>query len=196
MCPNPWTNMFVTACGKVHLCFLAEPIGNLYQTPLAEIWNSPRALAIRSRLVSGRYLAAACSEPSCAWREGRTPASPDQDETKRLLAKMKDLRERAARLQPDEACESPALGAVRRLLEERERSSSEWEALFRELCETNAALHERGQAYIDHLESELTAARQAHLELLARQDPRLVRIAWKASRAFDKLGLGTSDPRP
>jgi hypothetical protein len=187
--------MFVTESGNVHLCFLAEPIGNLYAAPLAEIWNSPRALAIRSRLISGRYLAAACSEPSCAWRDGRTPVFPVQNETRQLLLTMKDLRERAARLQPGESCETPALNAVRRLLKGREQSSLEWEALFLDLCETNAALHERGQVHIDHLESELRAARQAHGDLLVRQSSRLVRIALKASRALNKLGLGRSSDR-
>ena len=189
LCPNLWTTMFVTESGNVHLCFLAEPIGNLYETPLAEIWNSPRAMANRSRMISGRYLAATCSRPSCSWREGRTPASADRDQTKLLLAEMKDLEERAARPRPGEPSELPALGAVRRLLGARERSSLEWEVLFRQLCDTNSALHECGQAYIDHLESELKAARQAQNQLLEQQRSLLVRIALKASRAFAKLGL-------
>jgi len=195
--------MFVTESGNVHLCFLAEPVGNLYETPLAEIWNSPRALANRSRMISGRYLAATCSEPSCSWREGRTPASADRNQIKVLLEEMKDLGERAARLQPGEPSELPALSAVRRLLGAREQNSLELGALFRQLCETNSAVHERGREYIDyleselrsarqeqsHLESELRAARQEHKQLLEQQRSPLVRIARRASRALDKLCL-------
>ena len=40
LCPNPWTTLFVVENGNVHLCFLSEPIGNLYEAPLAAIWNS------------------------------------------------------------------------------------------------------------------------------------------------------------
>jgi MoaA/NifB/PqqE/SkfB family radical SAM enzyme len=192
LCPNLWTTMFVTESGNVHLCFLAEPIGNLYETPLAEIWNSPRALANRSRLISGRYLAAACSEASCSWREGRTPARVDRNQFSLLLEEMKEISERAARLRPGEPTELPVLDSVRRLLSMREQSSLEWEALFKQLCEINSAVHERGRAYIDHLESELTAARQAYSQLLGQQNAPLVRIALKASQAFDRLGRRSS----
>jgi hypothetical protein len=41
--------MFVVENGDVHLCFLSEPIGNLYEMPLASIWNCQRALAKRSK---------------------------------------------------------------------------------------------------------------------------------------------------
>ena len=76
-------------------------------------------------------------------------------------------------------------------------------ALFRQLCETNSAVHERGRDYINQLESELGAARQMHNDLESElraarqaysrleelQRPPLVRIALRASRAFAKLGL-------
>ncbi len=189
LCPNLWTTMFVTESGNVHLCFLSEPIGSLYETPLAELWNSPRALANRSRMISGRYRAATCSEPSCSWREGRMPVSADPDQTKLLLTEMKDLGERAARMQIYEPCDLPALSAVRRLLGKREQTSLELGALFRQLCETNSDIHERGQAYINQLEAELKDARQEHNELMAKQSPLLVQIALKASRALGKFGL-------
>ena len=54
--------------------------------------------------------------------------------------------------------------------------------MFRQLCETNAALHERGQAYIDHLESELRAVTGQRDEALERQKDPLVRIALWVSR--------------
>jgi MoaA/NifB/PqqE/SkfB family radical SAM enzyme len=96
LCPNPWTTLFVTEKGDVHLCFLSEPVGNLYERPLAEIWNSPQAVAKRSRMVSGRYLAAGCSEPSCSWRECWTAAQPEGDRIKALLAEIEGTG-RAAR---------------------------------------------------------------------------------------------------
>ena len=68
LCPNPWTTLFVAENGDVHLCFLAEPVGNLYEAPLTDIWNSPRALAKRSHMISGRYLASGCSSRWCSWR--------------------------------------------------------------------------------------------------------------------------------
>lgn len=158
LCPNPWTTMFVTESGNVHLCFLSEPIGNLYETPLAELWNCPKALAKRSRMISGHYLAAACSEPSCSWREGGKAAPPDRDQTKRLLAEMKSLWERAAAVHEDVG-DLPELSSARRLLQAKEKRSLELAAMFRHLCETNADIHARGQAYIDHLEAELRGAR-------------------------------------
>jgi len=102
---------------------------------------------------------------------------------------MKDLSERAARLRPGKPSELPALSAVRRLVSARDRSSLELGALFRQLCETNSAVHERGQDYINQLESELGAARQAYSRFEELQRAPLVRIALRASRAFAKLGL-------
>jgi len=75
LCPNPWTTLFVAENGNVHLCFLAEPVGNLYEAPLVEIWNSPPALAKRLRMIRGAYMASGCSSRWCAWREGQA-ASP------------------------------------------------------------------------------------------------------------------------
>jgi MoaA/NifB/PqqE/SkfB family radical SAM enzyme len=201
LCPNPWTTLFVTEKGDVHLCFLSEPIGNLYERPLAEIWNSPQAVAKRSRMVAGRYLAAACSEPSCSWREGWTAPQPAGDRRKALLAEMKELGERAARMGPPEKLELAGLDAVRRLMASHEHRSLEWEALFRHLCETNGALHQHGQAHIDHLEAELTAAREEigrlrdAEERLRQENERLrtktraapVRLALRAAHVFDRL---------
>src|SRR5262249_28725090 len=69
LCPNPWTTLFVAENGDVHLCFLAEPVGNLYQASLISIWNSPQAIAKRSDMIAGRYLQSGCSSNWCSWRE-------------------------------------------------------------------------------------------------------------------------------
>jgi MoaA/NifB/PqqE/SkfB family radical SAM enzyme len=71
LCPNPWTTLFVAENGGVHLCFLAEPVGNLYESPLVEIWNSPKAVARRLRMIQGKYMASGCSSRWCSWREGK-----------------------------------------------------------------------------------------------------------------------------
>lgn len=70
LCPNPWTTLFVVENGDVHLCFLSEPVGNLYEEPLVAIWNSPRAVAKRLRMAAGRYRDSGCSPQWCGWREG------------------------------------------------------------------------------------------------------------------------------
>jgi len=182
LCPNPWTTLFVTESGDVHLCFLSEPIGNLYETPLAEIWNSPQALAKRSRMIAGRYLASKCSGPSCSWREGRRPTVPDAAERKRLLAEMSEIVRRAERLHANgEASDLPSLDAIRRLLAARRDSVSELEGLFQHLCETNGAIHRQGQEYIDRLEADLKASREE------RDRFRKEIAVLRNSRWFDRL---------
>lgn len=76
LCPNPWTTLFVAENGGVHLCFLSEPVGNLYEAPLVEIWNSPKAVAKRLRMIQGKNMASGCSSRWCSWREGKTAPPP------------------------------------------------------------------------------------------------------------------------
>jgi MoaA/NifB/PqqE/SkfB family radical SAM enzyme len=71
LCPNPWTTLFVSENGDVQLCWLSEPVGNLHEAPLLEIWNSPRAVAKRKRLIRGQYVTSGCSATWCGWREGK-----------------------------------------------------------------------------------------------------------------------------
>jgi hypothetical protein len=77
LCPNPWTTLFVAETGSVHLCFLSEPVGSLYEAPLVEIWNSPKAVAKRLKMIRGSYMASGCSSNWCSWREGK--AAPPLD---------------------------------------------------------------------------------------------------------------------
>ena len=188
LCPNPWTTLFVTENGNVHLCFLAEPIGNLYEAPLAAIWNSPQAMAKRSDMTSGRYLRSGCSQQWCGWREGKKAAAPEGAEFAALRAEMRDLVERAKAtgglVQIGEA--QPNIAAVRRTVAERDRQVRELEALFARLCEVNGEIHERGQRYIDQLEKRLgwlavgDALGRAAATLLSM--PGRLRKGWHASR--------------
>ncbi len=159
LCPNPWTTLFVAENGDVHLCFLSEPVGNLYEMPLASIWNCPKALAKRSDMIAGRYLRSGCSARWCSWREGKR-APGTSAEIQDLREEMKQLADRARRMQPlvqiDEA--PSAIAAVRRKLSDRERRIQELESMFVQLCEKNGIIHEKGQKYIDALERDLAIA--------------------------------------
>ena len=173
LCPNPWTTLFVAENGDVHLCFLSEAIGNLYEAPLASLWNCPRALAKRSQMIAGRYLASACSPRYCSWREGMPAAGPA--DTRELLSQIKQLKHQVMERKPVMAEEGlpPGLGAVRRKMAERERRIIELETMFQELCETNGQLHLAGQKHIDSLEAQLKRP--------------LMRAAYNMSRAWEKL---------
>ena len=72
LCPNPWTTLFLTETGGVHLCFLSESSGNWFQTPLREIWNCPDAVEKRRLMTTGRYVASGCAEDTCGWRNDTT----------------------------------------------------------------------------------------------------------------------------
>jgi MoaA/NifB/PqqE/SkfB family radical SAM enzyme len=157
LCPNPWTTLFVAENGDVHLCFLAEPVANLYETPLAAVWNSRAALAKRSRMISGRYRAAGCSERWCSWREGRKPAAEPTEQLDQLRAEMAELAVRARRSY-EASPEDPAIAAVRRMLLARDRRIRELEAEFAQLCDANETLHQRGREHIAHLEVKCDAA--------------------------------------
>jgi hypothetical protein len=155
LCPNPWTTLFVIENGDVHLCFLSEPVGNLYEEPLVSIWNSPRAVAKRSRMAAGRYRASGCSPQWCGWWEGSTAEGPIGERRRQALAEFKQLSARASDLLRDTDDSGLELASVRRTLQDRRRRIAELEALFQELCRTNQATNDRGQAYIDHLEEQV-----------------------------------------
>jgi len=171
LCPNPWTTLFVVENGDVHLCFLAEPVGNLYEAPLAAIWNSPAALAKRSDMIAGRYLRSGCSKRWCSWREGKPAAAPEPA-LPALREEMSRLAERAAAAQPlVQIGEKPSeIAAVRRMLTARDRRARELEAMFVQLCETNAEAHATGQRQINAVEGELAAARAGQLAAAAELD--------------------------
>jgi hypothetical protein len=148
--------LFVLENGDVDLCFLSEPVGNLYESPLVKIWNSPRAIAKRSEMIQGRYLSSGCSKLWCDWREGKACATPTSESRKELLHVFKHMRYKVAVPEPEPARPEPPerLGAVRRLLQNKERRIRELEATLADLWEKNGLLHDSGQSHIEHLEQQ------------------------------------------
>jgi hypothetical protein len=171
LCPNPWSTIFVSENGDVHLCFLSKPVGNLYQAPLVSIWNSPAALAKRSRMVTGRYIVAGCSPNWCSWRDGKKAAAPASAEVRAGIAEMRDLTARAGTMLPlARIGESPSgITAVRRVLVARERSISELQAMFEQLCETNRQIHAKGGQHIAGLEDRIAGLEAYIAQLEARE---------------------------
>ncbi len=189
LCPNPWTNLFVAETGDVHLCFLSEPIGNLYQEPLAAIWNSPAALAKRSDLISGRYVASRCSAQWCSWREGKTAVAVPSAEMEELHEEWRELAGRAAAIAPDDA-PAPSIASVRRILASRDQRIHELQAEFVQLCERNEDLHRKGREHIAHLEAKC-ASTLADFERLDRHYAEfrrrpVVRLAARLSRLWGR----------
>jgi MoaA/NifB/PqqE/SkfB family radical SAM enzyme len=207
LCPNPWTTMFVVENGDVHLCFLSEPVGNLYEMPLAAIWNCQQALAKRSDMISGRYLESGCSERWCSWREGKKAAPGNPAGIGALREEIKQLVSRAAGMQPlVQIGQAPSgIAAVRRMLAARDGQVRELEAMFAQVCEKNAAFHEKGQQYIHTLEARLSdmqtrnQQQSAAFEKLDREYRRLkrtfvVRAAGRISRLFSSKRLACQTP--
>jgi MoaA/NifB/PqqE/SkfB family radical SAM enzyme len=180
LCPNPWTTMFIAEDGRVFLCFLSQPIGNLYEEPLPVIWNNPAALAMRSRMIAGRYAQAGCSTLWCSWREGQMPQPAAAPLRQEMLTQIRT----AASPQPEED-PAPHLAAVRRLLTEKDRRIAELNAQLgpaREHIQHLEALVAPAQAHIDHLEQKAAQA-TAHFEQAQAQLRKpLVRLAGRLSR--------------
>ena len=183
LCPNPWTTVFLAENGDAHLCFLSQPIGNLYSEPLSALWNSPKAITKRSDMIAGRYLASGCSRQYCGWREGKS--SPPRN----IGAGREEWRE-LVRIQP---CQQPEiegpgnLTLVRRLVAEERRKRSEVESYTRSLESLLAA----GQKHIDHLEAKVEKAvadfRHIEAAFAEYRTPWLVRAAHKASHIISTL---------
>lgn len=166
-CSNPWYTMFVTENGDVSICFLSEPVGNLYQTPLVEIWNSPAAVAKRSRMLAGRVTGSGCSELWCKWRDGQTPDAVDPAAWHELLDLFTALVHRLERAKTSEPGVeiAPKLRNIRRLVDTQAARIAELEANLSLLWNDNGALHAGGRAHIDSLEEQVRELRLRVAEL-------------------------------
>jgi hypothetical protein len=145
LCPNPWTTLFLVENGDAHLCFISQPIGNLYSESLSALWNSPNAISKRSDMIAGRYLASGCSRQYCGWREGK-PSPPQA-----VASGRQEWRELVS-IQPCRQSEIEApenLALVRRLVAEERRKRSELEVYKRSL----ESLLVNAQKHINHLEA-------------------------------------------
>ncbi len=160
LCPNPWTTLFVVENGDVHLCFISEAIGNLYEEPLPLLWNSPKAMAKRSDMIAGRYMASGCSRQYCGWREGnRSDGSTDE-------INRQEWNELVHIAPADvESGTSGSLALVRKTVAEERRKRAELEVYKRSLESSLAEsrvqveqLLEAGQRHIDHLEAKAEKA--------------------------------------
>lgn len=201
LCPNPWTTLFVVENGDVHLCFISEAVGNLYAESLSSIWNSQNAIAKRSNMIAGRYLASGCSRQYCGWREGQASTVAIDHEH---VQEWRDL----VQILPAQQFESPlaeSLTLVRRLMAAERRKRGELESLKAYLESALAAgrneivrleaevassesLLEIGQAHIDHLEAKAEKAVSDFHEVDAvfrkYRESVLVRLAHRVSHAL------------
>jgi hypothetical protein len=204
LCPNPWTTLFLIENGDAHLCFISQPIGNLYSEPLSALWNSPKAIAKRSDMIAGRYLASGCSRQYCGWREGK--ASPPRNVDPGLRQEWHEL----VQVEPWQqgGPESPGtLALVRRLMAEERRRRMELDVRQRSLeslldvrqrqiehleahARESEALLEAGQKHIDHLEAKtekaVAAFRNVEAEFEKYRAPWIVRAAQKAAQILGR----------
>lgn len=167
LCSNPWYTMFVTENGDVSICFLSEPIGNVFETPLIELWNSSAAVAKRSRMVAGRATKSGCSKLWCHWRDGTAFDPPYPDSWRELLGLFKALNKQlslqSAPSLPDGI--EPKLRNVRRLLDAKNRWIQELEANLSNMWEVNGSLHEAGLRHINELESQVISLQDKSEEI-------------------------------
>jgi MoaA/NifB/PqqE/SkfB family radical SAM enzyme len=183
LCPNPWTTLFLVENGDAHLCFIAQPIGNLYSESLSALWNSPMAISKRSDMIAGRYIASGCSRQYCGWREGK-PSPPQNIDSGRQ--EWRDLVG-AQPGQPSGIEASANLALVRRLVAEERRKRNELEVNKRSL----ESLLGAAQKHINNLEAAagkaVTNSRNGEAGSGERRAPWLVRgarKAWRILRSF------------
>lgn len=162
LCPNPWTLMYVTETGQVHICFMGKSIGNLYETPLIRLWNSPAAIAARADIINGRYEAAGCSKLWCSWREGKRDNRPAHVAAHELIEEFRRLSQQAlGTLEPvpELTLSGSGLASVRRMLTERNHRIAELEWNLVNLCEKNRTMLETADK-----QNQLLSARISELE--------------------------------
>jgi len=162
LCPNPWTTLFLVENGDAHLCFISQAIGNLYSEPLSALWNSPNAIAKRSDMIAGRYIASGCSRQYCGWREGKTPAPANLASGPADSADLVQIGRRNESGIED----AGTLALVRRLIADERRKRNELEVYKRSL----ESQLEAGQKHIHELEGQIreSAKHADHLATLLK----------------------------
>ena len=173
LCPNPWTTLFLVENGDAHLCFLSQPIGNLYSESLSTLWNSPNAISKRSDIIAGRYIASGCSRQYCGWRDGK-PSPPTNIGPRQEWSELVRIQAGGQA----EAGESEYLALVRKLMAEERRKRHELEVHKR-------SLESQLEAARNHIQ-DLEAAAAAHGGS-ARRRPLLARAARRAWKALGNL---------
>ncbi|NWG13258.1 MAG: radical SAM protein [Acidobacteria bacterium] len=165
-CPNTWTLLYITETGDVHVCFMAPPIGNLFESPLVSLWNCSGAMAARSNIVNGSYEAAGCSKLWCTWREGRKGSQVLGATVREMIAEFRALTGLALRAGvPAMQTGDPTslVTPVRRMLSERNQRIAELEWRFADLCEKNRIMLEAADK-----RNQSLAARVNELERVLR----------------------------
>ena len=173
LCPNPWTTLFIAENGGVHLCFLSEPVGNLYEAPLVEIWNSPQAIAKRLRMIRGNYMASGCSSNWCPRAREKPQIHCPPNVTGRLREEAMTAAEMAAPFPILGQGPVPSgLTAVRRVLSENTRRLAEMEhvvqAMDEEFQRMRRSVLVRAAAHLarkwDRLSGRSTLSRKSRIE--------------------------------
>jgi chromosome segregation ATPase len=117
-------------------------------------------MAKRSDMVAGRYLESGCSTRWCSWREGKKAPAPRPEKLVELRAETAIFADRARRaraLVPASEAPSP-IAPVRRMVASRDQRIKELEVMLDQLCDTNAAIQEKAQEHIGHMETKTEAA--------------------------------------
>jgi len=162
-CINPWSTLFVTENGDLSLCFLSEPVGNLYSTPLVKVWNSTAAVAKRSDMLAGNFTQSGCSSLWCNWRDSDGAQIIEQKDWHKslmnfnvLVAKL--LHHKTVFAEPVDT----KIKAIRRLIKSKDRRIDELESNLMQLWEDNAEIHKKGQEHIHYLEVKISNLEAEH----------------------------------
>jgi hypothetical protein len=125
-------------------------------------------------MIRGQYLSSGCSKLWCDWRDGRTCATPSSESRKELLHVFRQMRDDVAvpELEPTPPEVPGRLGAVRRLLEEREHRIVELEDSLQYICAENA----KNAARAERLAKEVKSKRAVIEHLRGQRQRRKLRL--------------------
>ena len=63
VCPAPWTHLWIARTGEAKFCLQGETIGDVTQSSIHEVYNSPTARRIRRSFLAGDYTS--CKRRQC-----------------------------------------------------------------------------------------------------------------------------------